>query len=443
MKKILLFFLLFCGVANAQNIVITEIMYNPPESGTDTSEFIEFYNNTAASIDLTDYTVTGITYTFPSVTLASGDFFVLAVSTSGFTNTYGFAPDGVATGGLSNGGELISLFDNNGILVDEVDYDDAAPWPSGSAAEEPDGGGASIRLCDEDVDNNDGNSWSASTTSTGMIVNGLEIFATPGATSNCCSTVFGTDTQTSCDPITWIDGNTYSTSNNTAMFNIVNGSVNGCDSLVTLDLTILQPATGTDVKIPCSDSFTWIDGNTYTSNNSTATHTIPNGAANGCDSIVTLNLTFNTVDVSVTTNGNTISADLSGASYQWIDCGTNTAISGETNQSFTATSNGSYAVVINDGTCTDTSACQTITGLSIDKQDSENISIYPNPSNGQFKVVSNNSFDYYITDLAGKVVLRGTFTNNKTLDLSHLESGVYLLNIQMDEGLYSKRLIKE
>ncbi len=52
------------------------------------------------------------------------------------------------------------------------------------------------------------------------------------------------------------------------------------------------PATGTDILTAC-DSLTWIDGNTYTSSNDTATHTLVGVTAAGCDSIVTLNLTIN------------------------------------------------------------------------------------------------------------------------------------------------------
>ena len=63
----------------------------------------------------------------------------------------------------------------------------------------------------------------------------------------------------------------------------------GCDSTVTLDLTINNSTVGTDVKTAC-ESFTWIDGNTYTSSNNTATHLLTNAA--GCDSTVTLDLTI-------------------------------------------------------------------------------------------------------------------------------------------------------
>ena len=97
----------------------------------------------------------------------------------------------------------------------------------------------------------------------------------------------GTDTQTFCDSLTWIDGVTYIASNNTATYTLTNAV--GCDSLVTLDLTILN-SFGVDSVTSCN-SYTWIDGNIYTSSNNSASYTVQNAA--GCDSIVTLNLTIN------------------------------------------------------------------------------------------------------------------------------------------------------
>jgi hypothetical protein len=64
----------------------------------------------------------------------------------------------------------------------------------------------------------------------------------------------------------------------------------GCDSIITLNLTVNNSNTGTDSQIAC-DSLTWIDGITYLSSNNSATYNLTN--SNGCDSIVTLNLTIN------------------------------------------------------------------------------------------------------------------------------------------------------
>src|SRR5690606_1261436 len=96
----------------------------------------------------------------------------------------------------------------------------------------------------------------------------LEMTQTVTITVNNSAT--GTDIQTACNSYTWIDNNTYTASNNTATHTIVGGAANGCDSIVTLNLTINNPTTGTDVQTACN-SYTWIDNNTYTASNNTAT----------------------------------------------------------------------------------------------------------------------------------------------------------------------------
>ena len=95
------------------------------------------------------------------------------------------------------------------------------------------------------------------------------------------------DYKTGCDSLTWIDGNTYYSSTNSPTFILQNSG--GCDSIVTLNLTILNSSTGAESQIAC-DLFTWpINGQTYTTSGQYS-DTIPNAA--GCDSIITLDLTI-------------------------------------------------------------------------------------------------------------------------------------------------------
>ncbi|NQY67364.1 MAG: LamG domain-containing protein, partial [Flavobacteriales bacterium] len=168
------------------------------------------------------------------------------------------------------------------------------------------------------------------------------------------------------------------------------GSCSGCslEMTSTATVTVLPALTGTDTRTECN-SYTWIDGNTYTANNSSATFNIANGAANSCDSLVTLDLTINTVDTSITNNSPTLTANATGATYQWLDCNNNmSVIPGATNASYTVTVNGSYAVVVTQNGCTDTSACipVTVTGVNNDQLSVDNYKIYPNPSKGIFTV---------------------------------------------------------
>ena len=93
-----------------------------------------------------------------------------------------------------------------------------------------------------------------------------------------CNPVTGTDTRTECDSYTWIDGNTYIANNNTATFNIANGAANGCDSIVTLDLTITTDTSYTNIT--ACGSVVW-NGTTYDSSGTyTGSSTSNNYSAN-------------------------------------------------------------------------------------------------------------------------------------------------------------------
>lgn len=145
--------------------------------------------------------------------------------------------------------------------------------------------------------------------------NGCDSIITLNLTITPAST--GIDTIVTCNSYTWTNGITYISNNNTAMDTIVGGAQSGCDSIITLNLTITPPATGIETVTTCN-SYTWTNGITYTSNNSAATDTIFGGAQNGCDSVTTLNLTINT---------NLMGLDNVDAcnSYTWIDGNTYTS----------------------------------------------------------------------------------------------------------------------
>ncbi len=165
-------------LVNAQ-IVITEIMFNPPESGTDTYEFIELFNNSSDAIDMEGYTLEGAEHTFTGTTIGAGEYLVMAVNQMELDALLGTSSIQWDSGALKNGGEAITLKDSNGDVVDMVEYGAGGDWPT-----EATGGGSSMELCDVDSDNNDPENWVASTKATGKIVNGTEIMASPGE-ANC------------------------------------------------------------------------------------------------------------------------------------------------------------------------------------------------------------------------------------------------------------------
>lgn len=271
--------------------------------------------------------------------------------------------------------------------------------------------------------------------STTYTTNGIQLYAQDGVTDTLYLTInygtTGTDVITACDSYTWIDGNTYTASNSTATFTLTNAA--GCDSFVTLNLTIKNTTTGTDVITAC-DSYTWIDGNTYVASNNAVTFTLTN--ASGCDSVVTLDLTINTTPHSnVKQNGVTLTADAIGVSYQWLDCANSfTPIAGENNQVFAATANGNYAVEVSQNGCSDTSDCFAITIVGIlENSFNHEIVFYPNPTDGKLMIVLGEEYEEMtvnISTIVGKMIQTTDFKNCSTIEIDLNEpDGVYLITL--------------
>jgi hypothetical protein len=287
------------------------------------------------------------------------------------------------------------------------------------------------------IDGNSYNSGNATAMHTivGGAANGCDSTVTLNLTFSSGST--GTDVQTACDSYIWIDGNTYASNNSTAAHTIIGGAANGCDSIVSLNLTIFNSSNGTDVQSACN-SFTWIDGNIYTSSNNTATHTITNGGSNGCDSIVTLDLSLSTVNSDVVDLGYQLIASANGAIYQWIYCDS-IAIVGETNQSFTPSGNEDYALVITENGCTDTSECYTFLTVGLFHNSfGADFKVYPNPTSGMLRIDLGHNYSdirFNLMNGIGELIFTEKINSSNQIDLNiEGNSGMYFLEIKTREG---------
>lgn len=182
MKKTLfvLSFLLLAILRAESQIVITEIMYNPPESGVDSLEYIELYNNSNAAVNMEGWSLFGVTFVFPAYTLQPGAYVVTAVKPAAIQNVFGKTALAWTGGALTNGGETIKVLNPAGGVIDEVTYSNMAPWSL-----EANGNGASLVLCDPNADNSNVANWQAATTSIGKTINGKEVKANPGSASLC------------------------------------------------------------------------------------------------------------------------------------------------------------------------------------------------------------------------------------------------------------------
>ena len=152
------------------------------------------------------------------------------------------------------------------------------------------------------------------------------------------------------------------------------------------------------------------------------------------------------IDVTTTVAALTITANTTGADYQWLDCNNNNSeIVGATNVDYTASVNGSYSVVITIGICSDTSDCVNITTVGIDEVNANSeISIYPNPAIDKLTIETGDLIINTISILnsTGRIV-KDITVNSNTIDVSNLVTGIYFIQIHTDYGLVIKRFVKE
>ena len=488
-------------IITSPSITSTQTVYIYASAGSCTAEqsFIVTVNNSNSGVA----TVNACN----SYTWIDGNTYTSSTNTPTFTLTNAAGCDSVVTLNLTinnstTGTAVITACDSY-TWIDGVTYTSSTNTPSfiltssagcdsvvtlNLTVNNSNIGTATVTACDS-YTWIDGNTYTSSTnTPTFTLTNatGCDSLVTLNLTINNSTT--GTDVQTACETYTWIDGVTYTSSTNTPTFTLTNAA--GCDSIITLNLTINTSSTGTDVQSAC-DSYTWIDGNTYTSSTNTPTFTLTNVA--GCDSIVTLNLSINSTTSSATqaacesytwngqtytqsgtytftsTNANgcdsiatliltinalpTASASGNGevltsstaSTYQWIDCATNSAIQGATSQTYTATENGSYAVIVTNASgCSDTSNCVIVETIGLNEFSKLNVLVNPNPSTGIFNIDFELPTEALLTvlDASGRVIQSSIITNDSILDLTSAVTGIYYLQINSNDFKKVIRIVK-
>ena len=225
-----------------------------------------------------------------------------------------------------------------------------------------------------------------------------------------------------CDSLLWIDGIVYSSSTDSVFITVLNSL--GCTSVIRLDLTIFNSDSTIDHQEACGE-FTWIDGNMYTSNNNSAQFTL--STVNGCDSVVTLDLTILNADTSVTSSPPSLEANADSATYQWIDCSTSLPIDSATSQVFVAQNNGSYAVVVTQNGCTDTSSCYQINNVGMESLNGIEASVFPNPSRNNITIQCSGEFDFKVLSIDGKTVLSGSGLDAVNCELAEFPRGQYTI----------------
>lgn len=240
-----------------------------------------------------------------------------------------------------------------------------------------------------------------------------------------------------------VGANTYTTS---GTYQDVLTNAAGCDSTVTTNLTVLPALSSSQTLSVCAGETVTVGASTYSTS---GTYQDLFTSIDGCDSTVTTNLTVaSPIDVTVTINQGILQVAESVATYQWLNCDNNNSpISLATNQNYTPTANGNYAVEVTVNGCTDTSDCQNYNLIGLSENTATNISLYPNPTTGQFTISLNGATvnRVSVTDATGRMVLiMDAISNNELIvNLKNEQPGLYFVQLQVGNDLQTIRVIKE
>lgn len=254
---------------------------------------------------------------------------------------------------------------------------------------------------------------------------------------------------TETDTVTICQGDTYTLGTQSlstaGVYTEVFAAATGCDSTVHLTLLVNPVYTETETATICS-------GDTYTFGTQTlsmaGTYTEVFASGLGCDSTVTLTLTVNSTNAVATANGGTLSATPAGGTYQWIDCTDNSPIGGATGQTYTATANGSYAVVVTANNCSDTSACVNVTTLSVTDAGANGVlvTLYPNPATDRFIVDGHGLVPTRIrmVDATGKILVDSKPVATVTdISTEGLAQALYFVYVSVGENTQVFKVIKK
>ena len=219
----------------------------------------------------------------------------------------------------------------------------------------------------------------------------------------------------------------------------------GSGNTFTANLTGLTPNTGYTFK-----AFITFNGTTVYGNEQNFT-TLDQGQETCAapTNVTASNITNNTADISWTQQGDVTNWDVNyrvaGAS-SWYSATTTTNPYTLTGLSESTTYEVQVIAHCTNGVTSDPSATITLTTVGINDYELNNVVVYPNPTTGMIQIQNSESRiqDVEVYDAYGKLLNAVKVNDNATsLDLSGYASGTYFVKIMTENGVVTKRVVKQ
>lgn len=213
----------------------------------------------------------------------------------------------------------------------------------------------------------------------------------------------------------------------------------GIGASIAIDLTIIPLIQSTQTITICPNSSFTIGNSVYEVEGNYSDTLI---ALNGCDSIVQTQLSFYTVDASISQNGTNLSANNSNIAFQWIDCGSGLNL-GETSPNYTMTQNGSYAVIATSTEgCIDTSNCIEITTIGLNEIETQSLKAIPNPFTDKVALIGvTGTIEIKVYNTSGLLITQ-QITDDHNISLELIPAGSYILEVKSTELNEKIHLVK-
>lgn len=221
----------------------------------------------------------------------------------------------------------------------------------------------------------------------------------------------------------------------------------GCDSVITVNLSIYTGNNGS-ITVSACENYVSPSGNFNWSNSGTFADLLQ--TTHGCDSVLTVHLTiYEKPDVTVTRLFDTLKvAEVANGVYQWLDCDNgNAPIAGATSANFGVMADRNYAVAVSANGCSDTSACFSVVNVGTFEPFAHAIQAFPNPTTGDFWLDLGQTYSnvtVQITNAVGQTVSAQTFDFQQKINLPFaVPAGVYFVKIAAEDKQAVLKIVKK